>query len=213
MLAAVVIVIPEDNNMRPYVKAIEMAYGKGTCNSSDAIRQWVSFDAALIDAAGTNTISVSIQPQSKGDAEKILILLLSGIILSQLHRHLREIWIIVADEDIGLYLDISLDDILLAPTQVTIDGETISLSVAQRAEWLLSRSNGARWKLRKPRDRREEYVRGLFHAARAAVAMTDASKETGHSDAVDVHGAVLEPTQETIGEKKPGDEEDAGVDE
>ena len=86
---------------------------------------------------------------------------------------------------IKLKLDISPEDVL-ASTHITLGGETIELEAAERAEWLLSQSEG--WGNGQPWDKREEYVRGLLRAARVAAATTDVDAETGPSAADKARG-------------------------
>lgn len=192
----------------PHIDMLGIHHDQAIDDTLDMIQQWASFESAITDVSGTDIPGVRIAFSSRDTAKEILTLLLSGSILPQLHRHLRKVQLMVTVEDIKLYSTLSSQDIDLAPTQVTVDDGTMSLSDAQRAEWLLSRSN---WRHRDQWDKREEYVRGLVDAARAAAATADVGDQKGRSSADEVQGATSKPTQETAGEEEHGDEEDAGA--
>ena len=203
----------DDSSTDPYVRCLTMTFDRAIDDSSDTIQRWASFESALMDVDGMNVPSVEIMLSNRDTAKDVLVLLLPDKILSRLHGRLRKVSLVVEDEDAELYLRISSDDIPLAPTQVTFNGETISLNAAQRAEWLLSKSKVLGTPRRVVRwDRREEYLRSLPHPARAATAMTGEGNETEHSAADEAHSAALGYIQETTDGEEPGGE-DAGLDE
>ena len=180
-------------------------------DSPDTIQRWDSFESALMDVSSTNIPLLEIKLRSKDIAKGVLVLLLSGRILSRLHGHLGKVQLVVDDEAIQLYLDISPEDIN-ASAHVTLDGETISLDASERAGWLLSKSNewygGDAW------DKREQYMQGLLHARAAAAAATmDAGAGTRPSAADEARGAASGGIQETADREEAGDEEGTGVDE
>ena len=186
-----------------------MIYDEAIDDSPDIIQRWNSFEAALMDVNGMNIPPVKISLESKGTAKDVLALLLSGNIFSRLHGHLGKAQLNVHDEAIQLYLKISPEDIV-ASAHVTLDSETVELEAAERAEWLLSKSEG--WNDDEPWDKREEYVRGLLRARTAAATM-DAGAGMGPAAVDEARGAASECIQEAADEEVPGDEEHAGVDE
>ena len=176
--------------MQPYIHSLTMAYDEAIDDSSDTIQRWASFESALMDASGMNIPPVRITLLGKSTAKAILVLLLSGRILTHLHGHLGKVELKPYDQTILLRLIISPEDIF-ASAHITLDGETVELDAAERAEWLLSKSeewydHDGMWE---PRDKREEYVRGLLRSARVAAATTDAGADTGPSPADEARGA------------------------
>ena len=199
--------------MHPYIHSLSTTHDDAIDDSPDIIQRWDSFESTLMDVSGVNIPLVSIRLVDKGIAKDILVLLLSGRILPHLHGHLGKVELEIFDEAIKLRLIVSPEDIN-ALAHITLDGETVELGTAERAEWLLSKSDiwydGA--VSVQPWDKREEYVRGLLRA-RAAAAMADADAGTGPSAADEARDTASGGIQETADEEEEGgDEEDAGVD-
>ena len=212
-LAEVVASLPANDRVHPYIDTIEFSYTKAASDSFDVIQQWAIFETALMDLVGASIPLVMVRFPSKDTAKEILALLLSGRILPELHGHLKMVSLFVDDDEAELYLHISPDDILLAPTQITLDGETISLDTTQRAEWLLSRGEFSGTVALVKWDKREEYAWGLLRAARALAVLTNVGDKMGRSALEEVRCAALGRTQGTTGEEESGDEEDTGLDE
>lgn len=111
---------------------------------------------------------MTIACSTRDIAISLLDVLFSGKILRQLHSSLKRIILSVPSESVRP-LCIQSKDILSAPTRFALGSDVISLTAAQRAEWLL----------RKSREKQEDYLRELLRTAYATVA----------ADAVPEHGA------------------------
>ena len=171
-----------------------MTYDEAIDDTSGIIQPWASFESALMEVGGTDIPLVKIILTSKDIAKQIIALLLSGRILPHLHGHLSKVRLMVYDEAIRLYLVVS-PEAIFASAQITLDGETIELNAAERADWLLSQSEG--WGSGQSWDKREEYVRGLLRAARAAAATADAGAESGPTATDEARGTSSGSIQET----------------
>ena len=206
--------LPDASSTHPHIRPLSMIYDRAIDDFPDLLQQWASFESALMDAGGISIPQVKIGISSKGTGKEVLALLLSGRILARLHGHLGKIRLGVYDQAIKLSLLITPDDIF-ASAHVTLDGETNELDAAERAEWLLSKSE--EWNdddgRRQAWDKREEYVREMLRPARAAAATAGASADTSPSAADDARGTAPEYIQETTDEEEASDEGDAGVDE
>ena len=203
--------LPDDGSTQPYIHTLSMIFHEAIDDSSDIIQQWDRFESALMDVSGVNILPVSITLLGKGTAKAVLVLLLSGRILPCLHGHLGKVELCVLDQAIQLYIAVSLEDIS-ASAHVALDGETVKLDAAERAEWVLSNGEGLHDHdgVLEPWDEREAYVRGLLRA-RAAAATMDAGAGTSHSAANEARGTASGGIQETADEEEAGDEEGAGV--
>ena len=208
--------MPYDSSTHSHIHNLSMIYDEAIGDSSDTIQQWASFESALVDVSGTNILLLEIILTSKDIAKEIFALLLSGKILSHLHGDLGQVQLRVWDKANKLSLYISPLEDIFASTRITLDGETVELDAAERAEWLLSRSGAwyDNYGVRQPWNKREEYVQGLLLArAAAAAATTDAGASTGPSTADEARGAASGCIQKTADEGEAGDEEDVAVDE
>ena len=143
-----------DRPNNPYVVAIEYPC-PDTIDDADIHSHLEGLETALSNLNSAHVPHLEIHCRLRKTASNVLRVLLQGSIFSHYLGELRKVSLYLEDELIGILSD----EMLSTPTRFTLDGVTVALDAAQRAEWLLhSQMNSDR----------DHYLRGLLERTRVA---------------------------------------------
>ena len=124
----------------------------------DMAEQLQDLENALIDLNGLAVPPLEIGCRSTDIAKTLVQLLLERRVFLHLFGRLKNVTLVLTDPEITpQYMSPRHSDILFAPTEFVVDGETVALDGVQRAEWVLLKD-----------DRRKTYLQELLQASQAA---------------------------------------------
>ena len=160
-----------------------------TVDNADIRSHFEGLEIALRNHNGTHVPHLAIYCGTHKTASTVSRLLLEGNIFPQYLGEFRKVSLYHRGASGRVaWLHIEPDEILSTPTHFTLDGITISLNTAQRAEWLVSMDF--------PSDRRGQYLRNLLEASRAVTAAPDAASQLGTPTLPDAEVGVSAQTGE-----------------
>lgn len=156
--AHVIIEKTADIGVRPCV--YEVMFQCPEAGGMDILSLVGQLEAALIDLNGTDIPRLCIACKATDVARVLVTGILEGRVLARLHAWPRQVSLQV-DRAFNL---LTMEEIFSAPTCISHVDETLSLSTAQRVEWLL-----------RYHFHRDEYLQELLHAAEEAKVTADTS--------------------------------------
>lgn len=193
-LAYVSVIIPDDGLSTPHIVSLELVCPD--LGAAEMIPGLHDLETALLELHGANIPPLEIKCDRRGTGKALLHLLLSGSVFSQLFSRMRKLTVLLHYRPEYRPRYYYPYEILSAPTHFTLSDVTISLSTAQRVEWLRCGYNS-----------RNAYLHGLLRAAQEGAPAGNASPGVDTVDRV-VAGRLEEDAEAEEQENKL---EDAGT--